>query len=87
MLTAITYNCDLESLGDVTPEAFSEAFENEVRVKPSYRDLGVTVTFEAAKSEVTVFASDDWEADISLEEHFRDEFDGFAERAFSACLS
>ncbi len=86
MLTAITYNCDPESLGDVTPEAFSEAFENEVRVKPIYRDLAVTVTFDAGASEVTKFAADDFEAALSREDEFRDEFAGFAEKAFAACL-
>lgn len=86
MLTAITYNCNPDTLADVSPEAFSEAFENEVRVKPRWRELAVAVTFDNAKSEITTFASDDWEADISHENEFREEFAYLAEKAFAACL-
>ncbi len=85
MLTAITYNCNPESLSDISQEAFSEAFENEIRVKPIYRDLAVTVTFNAGKSEVTSFGSDDFEADVSHENEFRETFERLAGKAFSAC--
>jgi hypothetical protein len=86
MLTAITYNCDPASLGDVPHEDFVDAFENEVRARPCYRELSVRVTFDpAANNGVTVFASDDWQADISHEEQFREEFKELAEKAFNHC--
>lgn len=87
MITAITCNCDPESLGDVDRAAFVDAFENEVHAKPCRRDLTVTVTFDAGRSEVTSFASDDFDADVSHEDQFRDEFRRLAERAFAACLA
>lgn len=86
MLTAITYNCNPESLGDVTEEAFAEAFENEVRCRPSYGELSVSVTFSSGKSEVTEFSSDDFDADVDLENTFREQFDRMAEKAFASCL-
>jgi hypothetical protein len=86
MLTGITYNCDTESLGDVDRAAFVEAFENEVRAVSRFRDLSVSVTFESGRSEVTQFASDDWEADISHEDEYRDRFDDLAQKAFASCL-
>lgn len=88
MLTAITYNCDPESLADaVSQQSFVDAFENKVRVKPQYRELTVAVTFESALyNGVSAFESDDWEADISHEEEFRAEFKRFAEKAWAACL-
>jgi hypothetical protein len=88
MLAKIVYNCTPESLADVDQAEFIDAFENEVRVKPIYRDLQIEVTFnDALRSEVTEFSSDDWKADISSESEFRDEFQRFAEKAFSACLA
>ena len=33
MLVQLTYNCDPESLGDVSQEAFNDAFENEIVAK------------------------------------------------------
>lgn len=85
MLTAITYNCDPESLGDVSQEEFVDAFENEIRVRPNYRELSVRVTFDPAiRSGVTEFASDDAQADLYREDEFREQFDRFAEKAFSA---
>lgn len=38
MVTAITYHCEIASLGDVDQTEFAEAFENEVRVNPKYRE-------------------------------------------------
>ena len=84
MLTAITYNCDPESLADVDQDDFVDAFENAVRSRPIYRDLAVTVTFDAGRSQVTNFASDDFDADVSHEDQFRDEFQRLAEKAFAA---
>ncbi len=86
MLTGITYNCNPESLGDVSEAEFVEAFENEVMSVPRWRELAVKVTFDAGVSEVTVFVSDDWEADISHEPQLREEFACLAERAFSELL-
>ncbi len=86
MLTAIVYNCNPESLGDVDPVDFVQAFENEIRVKPIYGNLEVAVTFNSGKSEVTEFGSDDFEADISHESEMREKFANFAEKAFAACL-
>lgn len=88
MLTAITYNCNPESLADVSQESFAEAFENEVRVKPIYRDLAINVTFDDAESGITAWsiASDNPDGDIDREGEFREEFRRFAEKAFAACL-
>ena len=87
MLTAVTYNCDPDSLADVAPADFADAFENEVRVRPIYRDVAVTVTFEPGPSGVATFASDDPDADLDRDDEYRAEFDRFAERAFAACLA
>ena len=87
MITAVTYNCTPDSLADVSPEEFVDAFENEVRARPRWRDLAVEVTFDPAPvSGVIVFYSDDWKADFSHYEEFRQEFRRFAERAFRHCL-
>ncbi len=86
MLTSVVYNCAPDSLGDVSPEAFADAFENEVRVPARYRNLAVTVTFESAASGVVSFGSDDCDADIPRDDEYRAEFDRFAERAFDHCL-
>lgn len=85
MLTGITYNCNLDSLADADQTEFVEAFENEVRVKPKYRELTVAVKFQSGTTSYLEFASDDWEADISHEEELRAEFDRFAEKAFKHC--
>jgi hypothetical protein len=88
MITAITYNCTPDSLADVAPEDFADAFENAVRARERFRDLGITVTFEpAVRSEVTVFASDDWEADITHEDEYRETFAALAREAFEHCCS
>ena len=88
MLLGITYNCDPESLGDVTPEAFVDAFENEVRAhRTTFRDLRVAVTFEPTHSHVARAESDDWEADIDRDAEIQDTFRTLAERAFRHCLS
>lgn len=88
MLTGITYNCDPESLDSVTATEFAEAFENEVRAyRPVYRDLAITVTFDAASSGVTVYESDDPSADLSHATELDVLFGRLAERAFAACLS
>ncbi len=87
MLTGIIYNCNTESLAEVDQTEFVEAFENEVRVKPIYRDLSISVTFNDSESEVTEFASDDSDADMSREEDLREQFARFAEKAFAVCLS
>jgi hypothetical protein len=87
MLTAITYNCNPESLGDVAPETFVDAFEAAVVARPKYRDLFVTVTFEPAASGLTSIASDDTDADISHDAEIRDEFGRLAERAFEAAIN
>lgn len=83
MLTAITYNCEPESLADVDQAAFVDAFENVVRCVPKYRNLAVRVTFDAQRSEVTQFSSD--EADIGDPAELRDRFSRLAEKAFAAC--
>lgn len=86
MLTAITYNCTPDSLVDVDQTAFAESFENEVRVKRSYGDLEVNVTFTPdVKSEITAWSSDDYDADVQLENTIQAEFRRFADRAFEAC--
>lgn len=88
MLTAITYNCDPESLDSVTATEFAEAFENEVRAyRPSYRDLAITVTFDVGSSGVTVYKSDDPDVDLSHADEFDELFGRLAERAFTACHS
>ena len=88
MLTAVTYNCDPESLGEVDQVDFVEAFENEVRVKSLYRDLSIRVTFTPGyASGLTAVASDDWESDLAFDAQFDAEFSQFAKRAFAACRS
>lgn len=88
MLTAITYNCDPESLDSVTGAEFAEAFENEVRAyRPVYRDLRVAVTFDTGASGVTVYESDDPDADLSHAPELDELFGRLAERAFTACHS
>ncbi len=87
MLTSIKYNCNPDSLGDVSPEDFVTAFENEVRSRPEFADLAIEVTFEMGASEITTFGSDDADADISHEAELQVRFDHFAERAFAECLS
>lgn len=85
MLTAITYNCDPESLADVPADDFATAFENEVYAVPHYRELAVTVVFERGENGVVLFTSDDPDADISHEASYRDEFKRLAEKAFDHC--
>lgn len=85
MLTKIVYNCNPESLDGIEQAAFVDAFENVVRAKPHYRDLEIEVTFNLGKSDVEAFSSDDYEADISHEPAFLDEFAYYAEKAFEAC--
>lgn len=87
MLTDVTYNCNPESLDEITPEAFVDAFENEVVARPQYRETRVQVTFNADKSRVTRIASDagDDAADYADLQKYEEEFAYFAERAFRAC--
>jgi len=85
MLTAIVYNCDPESLAEVDAAEFAEAFESEVRVRPSRRDLSVRVTFEPGRSGLTTITSDDPQDDLSYNEQIQEEFGNYAERAFRAC--
>jgi hypothetical protein len=83
MVTAINYNCTPDSLGDVGQSDFVEAFENEIRVRPLYRDLKINVTFEpAVKSEITGYTTD---GDDDLTDGTRAEFYYLAEKAFKAC--
>jgi hypothetical protein len=84
MITGIEYNCDPNSLGDISREAFVDAFEAAVAASPRFRNVTVRVTFLASRSEVTKFTSDDWESDISHEEEFREAFSRIAEKAFAA---
>lgn len=87
MIRAITYNCTPDSLGDVSQEAFVDAFENEMRAKLSFGDISIEVTFDpATRSEVTKWSSDDLDADSDLEDTFCEQIDRIAERAFNACL-
>ncbi len=87
MLTKIVYNCNPASLGDVDQTAFAEAFENECRVSPSNGTLEIEVTFTAEETGVAEFSSDDFDADVDLENTFRAQFDRYAEKAFAACLA
>lgn len=86
MLTAVTYTCDPESLGCVDPADFVTAFENEVRVKPIYRDLAITVSFEPGTGHLSVIESDDPDADLGRESELQSEFRRFAELAWGECL-
>lgn len=86
MLTAITYNCTVESLDAVPQEAFADAFENEVHAEPQYRNTDVKVTFrQDCRSGVTATAwgEDDPGRDMmELDEEFRE----LAQRAWEVCL-
>lgn len=83
MLTAITYNCNPDSLGDVTPEAFVDAFENEVYATPHRRNVSIRVTFYDSPSGVTS-ATDDTDGDPAS---YHEEFTRYAERAWRSCLT
>lgn len=86
MLTAITYNCTPDSLGDVSQEDFVDLFENEFYAKYGYASL--TVTFDpAVRSGVTAWASDDYNADADLESNWLAHIGRLAEKAFNACLT
>ncbi len=84
MLTAITYNCSPETLDEISQTAFGEAFENDIRVKPIYRDVEVNVTFKSGRSRVTNWCYNEDEPDMDF---LHDEFAYLAERAFSACCA
>lgn len=89
MIAALTYNCNPESLGDIPPEAFVDAFENEVYAKPQYRETSVRVTFDTGRSRLTSIATDEWDnaAAYALLDSpaLNDEIAYLAERAFNAC--
>lgn len=89
MLTAITYNCNPESLGDITPEDFVDAFEAEVVALPQYRNTLVEVTFKNTRSHVATYATDSLDVDNyeSFDDRLRTEFEQIAERTFNACLA
>lgn len=94
MLTKIIYNCSPDALGDVDSATFAKVFENEVRQQAKYRDLQIEVTFNkvlygiisAKEFDVVEFDSDDWEADILMDDEFCEEFRKIAYKSFCLCL-
>jgi hypothetical protein len=88
MLIGVTYNCDPDSIGQVPQTTFAEAFENVVRVRPLYRNLRIAVTFTPGRSWLTAIDYDEFSFDTDLERDagIQEEFGGFAEKAFGACL-
>ena len=84
-LIRLTYNCNPESLGEIAPEAFVDAFENEVVAW--HLQCAVTVTFNPGRSEVTsvAFANGDESDPAEYENEFNHLFKQLAEKAFRHC--
>lgn len=83
MITAISYVCNRDSLGDVPEEDFAEAFENEFRAVEKFRGVALTVTFSDTRKGGVATITDDEDA----ARHWNNaplfaEIDAIAERAF-----
>lgn len=86
MITKVVYRCDPESLGDIDRVAFEEAFENELRVAPRYREAVIAVVYAPClRSELFAVAGDDLPPDpvAAFGEFVR----SCAERAFAHCCA
>ena len=59
MIRRLSYNCDPESLADVSQADFAEAFENELTANPKFRECSVSVTFNVGHSRIESIAADD----------------------------
>lgn len=84
MIVRLAYNCDPDSLADVTPDAFVNALENELAATPGLQQCALTVTFHPAhRSRVESVAVDDDSSTDPAE--YDDMVRELAERAFRAC--
>lgn len=87
MITKLIYNCDPESLADVSQEAFVDAFEAEVYADPRMRAADITVTFELGRTRLVSISGDDSEEELA---HLHGELSlscqRAMERAWQACL-
>ncbi len=84
MIRRLTYNCNPESLADVAPEAFVDAFENRIHYFPRFRECDVRVTFNAGFSELVSVAVTDEDSDVADHKQFVADA---AERAFDFCCA
>ena len=83
MLTAITYRCNRDSLGDVSEESFTEEFEDAVLQKYGHPTT-VTVTFSDQPSGVESYETDD-NRDFEFDEAMRAGIERVAEIAEQSC--
>lgn len=84
MIQSLTYNVDPESLGGISQDEFSEAFEAEFIKHPKYAETNVSVTFMPGKRGVTTWHWDGDEGD--LDNDLIGDFDRLANDAWNACL-
>ncbi len=82
-ITNLTYNCNPESLGDMTLSAFVDAFENEIVTMPLFRECRVCVTMLPHPSELVEISGVDLPDDAVS--HFDKTILEAAERAFAHC--
>ncbi len=88
MIRRMTYNCDPDSLGDVSQEAFVDAFENVVHADPRFRECDVTVTFtQAMTSNLVSMAIDDESPESDPVRDYGQTVRDMADDAFSCCLA
>jgi hypothetical protein len=83
MITKLTYRCDPESLADITPEEFTDAFENELAATPRYRNAAVEVLFQSGPSGLVSVAGDE---DCDPADH-AEAVTGAARQAFEYCCT
>lgn len=86
MITKLVCRCDPSSLADISQADFAEAFENEVRVDPLFREASIEVEFAPALSnEIVSIAGEDLPDDIY--ERFAEFVRYCGQRAFDHCCS
>ena len=76
----LTYNCDPESLGDVSKENFAAAFNAACAADSDLRKFEIEATFLSGASRITAL-----DGDLGDPERYAVDVDNAVERAYRAC--